>query len=144
VESTGDIAALQADVRAWTTGRGADLVFDLTGSPEAMEAGFELLRPGGQFVLAGAVYPARPLSISAEQIVRRMIRITGVYNYAPEDLGSALTFLESAVSLYPFDELVGRTFPLDSIQEAFEFAEYQRPPRVAIRMDGNFIQEEQS
>lgn len=142
MESSLPAGELVSHVRRLTGGRGADLVFDLTGDPAAMETGFELLRFGGRFVLAGAVYPARPLSISAEQIVRRMIQINGVYNYAPEDLGTALSFLAPAVSRYPFEQLVGRTFSLDAIQEAFHYAEQQRPPRVAIR-PGDSIEQEQ-
>lgn len=124
---------LKDQVHQLTAGRGAAITFDLTGHPDAMEAAFELLRPGGCFVLAGAVFPARPLSLSAEQIVRRMIRIEGVYNYAPEDLGTALAFLGSAVDRYPFHELVHCDFPLSAINEAFAYAEQHKPPRVAIR-----------
>ena len=61
-----------------------------------------------------------------------MIRITGVYNYAPEDLESALAFLASAADLYPFEELVGASYPLREVNAAIAFAERERPPRVAL------------
>ena len=124
---------LVAEVKGYTAGRGAECVLEFTGSPEATEAGFELLRFGGRYVLAGATYPSRPIAISAEQLVRRLIRLVGVYNYEPGDLKQALTFLSACTGRFPFGELVGRTFPLSKIAEAFAFAEAERPPRVALR-----------
>ena len=61
-----------------------------------------------------------------------MIRITGVYNYAPEDLESALAFPADAAHLYPFEELVAASFPLRDVNAAIAFAETERSPRVAL------------
>ncbi len=115
-----------------TSGRGADLVIELAGYPEAIELGVELLRFGGRYVLAGATFPCRPTQLSAEQLVRSLIQIVGVYNYNPTDLESALKFLSQIHEKYPFEELIGASFPLDQVNHAFEFAEHQRPPRVAV------------
>lgn len=135
-------ATLRATVHGMTGGRGADVVLELTGSPDATESGLGLLRMGGHFLLAGATYPARPLSFTGEQIVRGMMRITGVYNYLPADLQQALRFLSDSVDRFPFASLVGRTFPLDEVQHAFEYAETERPPRVAVQpMPGSPEQE---
>jgi alcohol dehydrogenase len=120
-------------VKNLTAGRGAEFVLEFTGVPEAMEAGFELLRFGGRFVMAGATFPARPIPLDAEQLVRRMIRMQGVYNYEAQDLKAALSFLSDAIARYPFAELVGQSFRLDEIQEAFDYAENVKPPRVALR-----------
>jgi len=115
-----------------TEGRGAEFVLEFTGIPEAIECGFHLLRFGGRFVMAGATFPARPIALPAEQIVRRLLRLEGVYNYQPEDLATALDFLSANVSRFPFESLIGGAFPLDQVQEAFAFAESARPPRVAV------------
>jgi len=108
----------------------ADLALDFAGTPEAAEQALGLLRPGGHLILAGAVFPSRPMSLSGEHMVRRMLRITGVYNYRPEDLGRALEFL--AATSYPFASLIGGRFPLTAINSAIAYAEKERPPRVAI------------
>jgi alcohol dehydrogenase len=108
----------------------ADFVFDFTGVPEAMERGFTHLATGGCFVFAGAVFPARPLALPAEQIVRRMLRFEGQHNYEPEDLARALAFLASTP--YPFARLVEKSFPLSGINEAFAYAARHHPLRVAI------------
>jgi alcohol dehydrogenase len=125
-------AELSAKVGELTGGRGADLALEFSGDPGAMEAGIALLRPGGRLVLAGATYPARPLALSGEEVVRRLLQIIGVYNYEPEDLGSALRFLAGLHQRRPFARLVGRTFSLQDVNAAFAYATKERPPRVAL------------
>jgi alcohol dehydrogenase len=126
-------ADLVSAVKQLTSGHGSDLVIDLSGQPEAMETALCLLRPGGHLILAGAVFPGRPLQWSAEMIVRNLLRITGVYNYSPVDLQVALTFLADQGLRFPFAKLVGATFPLSAVNEAFQYAENECPPRVAVR-----------
>lgn len=121
-----------ACVRERSGGRGADIGLELAGYPESVELGLRLLRMGGRFVMAGATFPSRSVLLSAEQVVRHMLHIVGVYNYAPEDLEAALSFLAVAASRYPFEELVARTFSLEEVNAAIQYAESARPPRVAL------------
>jgi alcohol dehydrogenase len=121
-----------ARVKEWSAGRGADIGLELAGYAESIELGVSLLRMGGRFVMAGATFPGRPVQLSGEQLVRRMIHIVGVYNYSPEDLETALAFLARAADRYPFEALVGRSFPLSEVNAAIDFAETARPPRVAL------------
>ena len=131
-DSVLPISELCAMVRELTGGRGADVALEFSGDPVAMEAGIALLRPGGRFVLAGATYPARPLALSGEQVVRRLLQIIGVYNYEPKDLGYALRFLADQHQSRPFAQLVGCSFSLQEVNEALAYATAQRPPRVAV------------
>jgi len=132
LDSRLDAAEIAACVKEASAGRGADLGLEFAGYPESVELGIGLLRVGGRFVMAGATFPSRPVQLSAEQLVRRIIRITGVYNYAPEDLETALAFLAGAVERYPFEALVGARYPLREVNAALAFAETARPPRVAL------------
>lgn len=125
-----------AVIKMGQLGRGADVALEFAGVPESVELGVTLLRCGGRFVLAGSTFPSRPVQVFAEQIVKRMIRIIGVYNYAPEDLESALGFLSGAVERYDFCGLVGACYGLSEANAAMEFAEKERPPRVALAPDG--------
>lgn len=119
-------------VKSLSAGRGADIGLELAGYPESIELGIELLRMGGRLVIAGATFPSRPVQLQGELLVRRLIRIAGVYNYSPEDLESALLFLERAVDRYPFRELVTHSFPLNEANAAMHCAETERPPRVML------------
>lgn len=125
-------AELVARVKELSSGRGADTGVELAGYPESIELGVSLLRMGGCFVMAGATFPSRPAQIDGEQIVRRMTRMIGVYNYSPEDLEAALAFLSKAVDGFPFESLVERSFPLSQVNDAIQYAEKAKAPRVAL------------
>ena len=115
-----------------THGRGVGVALELSGSAMAMTAGLELLRIGGAFIWAGAVSPTPTIAIAPETIVRKLIRIEGVHNYRPDDLGVALAFLDQHASKYPFAELVPRSFELRAANDAFRYATDERPVRVAV------------
>jgi len=122
-----------AELALLTEGRGADLIFDMSGSPEAMENALANLRIGGRLILVGAVFPSRAMSIHAEQIVRRMLRIEGLHNYKPEDLVAAIKFLKESHTQFPFQSLIDQEYRLKDINEAIAEAQNSNPIRVAIR-----------
>lgn len=109
-----------------------DTVFELSGSADAIEMSPHLLDVGGRLILVGSVAPTRPIEIDPEWIVRRLIRIEGVHNYAPSDLIAAVDFLSATRSKFPFASLVERSFELAEVNSAIEFAKSERPFRVAI------------
>lgn len=126
--------SLRDQVLVGTEGRGADVVFEMTGASDVVQEGIQLLRTGGQLVLVGSVFPSEPINLYPEELVRRMLRIQGVHNYAPEDLGAALEFLAKHGRNYPFVSLVGAQFPLSDCAEAFAYAATGRTFRVRITM----------
>ncbi len=123
---------LEQTLKQATEGRGVDVALELSGSPEAMERGLELLRIGGRYVLVGAVYPARDVALPAEQVVRRLLRIEGMHNYTPADLQTAVEFLAAHPTHYPFGELVSGRFALADADAAFQHAITSKAPRVAV------------
>lgn len=110
-------AALPAAVGESTAERGVDVVFELTGSPDAFEAAWPLVRMGGAIVLVGSVFPSRAVSMLLEQIVRRCLSLRGVHNYSPRHLAAALLFLSSERAT-PFESLVAPWQPLESVNAA--------------------------
>ncbi len=124
---------LEEMVAEASDGRGIDLAMDLTGVANAMELSLAHLRIGGACVWIGAVHPSRPIPLDAETLVRRMTKIVGVHNYAPEDLATALAFTETHAGAFPFSELVSRSFPLEQANEAFEAAQASGAYRVAVK-----------
>jgi len=124
---------LRATVDQATSGRGVDIAIDVSGAPAAIEAGIKLLRIGGRYVLVGAVFPVRPVSIFAETVVRNLLCIQGVHNYVPNDLRTALRFLQREHSRFPFEGLVAETFCLEDAKAAFARASRSGVLRVAVR-----------
>ncbi len=125
---------LRAFIAAATNGRGVDAALELSGSSDATSTALDLLRIGGRLILAGAVFPTPELAVRPEMVVRRLLRIEGVHNYRSLDLLDAVRFLSVNYQRFPFRELVAKRFDLDCVPVALEFAERERPVRVAIVM----------
>jgi len=114
-------------------GDGVDAVFEVAGIKELISQGLALLRPGGDYILAGLVHPDSAINITAEQIIRKCIGIKGVHNYAPWHLDEAILFLDRNRKRFPFDALVSEPYPLEELDKAVEQANTQRWPRVAVK-----------
>ena len=119
-------------VQSVTEGRGIDVAVDVCGVAAAVQAGLNALRIGGIQVLLGSVFPGPALSLNMEDVVRRMLTICGVHNYAPEDLVTAVDFLDKHHQSYPFAELVTASYPLQEAELAFQAAADPSSLRVAI------------
>lgn len=113
-------------------GDSVDCVLEMSGHPEAVQAGLSLASIGATVVLVGSVSPSAPVSLDPESVVRRCLTICGVHNYTPNDLRTAVSFLEQYTGRYDFESLVETVWPLEGVDEAFACAERERPIRVAI------------
>jgi threonine dehydrogenase-like Zn-dependent dehydrogenase len=134
----GRLGALVMPVEAFLDRRdladgGCDAVIEVAGDPEVVASGTKALRPGGVYVWVGMVHPATTLgALSGEQVVRRCMRVQGVYNYAPRHLERAIEFLARCGAGFPFDEVVSPALPLKRLNEAFALALERRWARVSI------------
>ena len=113
-------------------GRGADLVLELAGTAESVQTALSQARIGGTVILAGTVAPTAAMTVDPEMIVRRMLTIRGVHNYAPIDLAAAVDFLAGSARGYPFAFLIGPTFTLDEVEQAFAYSHAHPGLRVAV------------
>lgn len=109
-----------------------EVVLEMSGDPKAMSRAVTMLRIGGVAVFAGAAFPQEDFTLNGERIVRNLLTIKGIHNYLPEDLNASLEFLSKYGKNFPFAGLVEKTFPLDQINEAFEYALNRKPVRIAI------------
>jgi len=106
---------------------------DYSGVPDTVESLVTALGIGGVLVLVGATFPQRPLSLNAEQIVRRLHTIKGLHNYNHQDFVAAVEFIESQHERFPFSQLVHDRFTLDQTDEAFAYGLKSGAHRVGIR-----------
>jgi alcohol dehydrogenase len=116
-------------------GIGFDIAVEVSGVTDAMEEAIRALRVGGEMILVGAVFPVPVLNLLPEQVVRRMLTLQGLHNYAPRDLAMALHFL-NASNESPFRKMVSHWLPLEKADEAVEIAGRLRVPRVGVRILG--------
>jgi alcohol dehydrogenase len=128
-----DLPTQANELSQLTHGRGFDLVIELAGTQQTCAAAIPLTRIGGTIIFAGTVSPTDPIPLDPELVVRRLLTIKGVHNYTSLDLQSALDFLENSGKNYPFELLVGETFPLSEVNAAFERARTTRGMRIVVR-----------
>ncbi len=112
-----------------TTGFAA--AFEMSGANDAISSLIDAADVGGTIVLVGSVFPAPPAEIVAEQIVRKLLTITGVHNYRGEHLLRAVEFLLGA-SHRRFASLVSQNVSLaDAATELC--APSSRAARIGVR-----------
>jgi alcohol dehydrogenase len=98
-----------------TGGLGADVVIEAVGVPESFEMCTRMVRPGGHVANVGV--HGRPATLHLEDLWSKNVTITtGLV-----DTSSTPTLLRmAAVGRLPTSSLVTHTFPLDSMEEAYD------------------------
>jgi|AP45_3_1055517.scaffolds.fasta_scaffold54120_1 alcohol dehydrogenase len=119
-------------IRQLTDGRGVDIAVDVSGATSAIESALAWLRVGGRIVLVGSVFSSPPIALDPETVVRRMLSISGLHNYRPDDLAEALAFLAELPADAPSRSLAGRSYPLSEIDQAVAAADSNEHLRVVI------------
>ncbi|AXB41744.1 alcohol dehydrogenase catalytic domain-containing protein [Amycolatopsis albispora] len=109
-----------------------DLAVELSGAPQAVATCLDALAIGGTAVLAGSVFPGPAVSVEPERLIRGLHTITGVHNYRPADLQTAVDFLAAHHRDHPFAELVEGRYGLDQLDAAFDAARGGTAPRQAV------------
>jgi len=110
-----------------------DAWLELSGTNTAWESGFDMLGVGASVVLVGSVFPTPDTCFNLERVVRRMISIRGVHNYAPRHLSMALGLLEKLGPTHPLGGLTGPWFTLANHAEALRAAADPQVLRVGFR-----------
>jgi D-xylulose reductase len=112
-----------------TRGRGADIVFEASGSAKAFPGLTDVVRPGGAIVLVGL--PVDDVQINVNAAIGKEIRIETVFRYA-NVFDRALALIASGkVDLKP---LISATFPFERSIEAFERAAQGLPSDVKLQI----------
>lgn len=123
-----------AAVRDLTSGDGADIVIEATGSARAIEEGPDLVRNGGAYVIAGHYTNAGPSTINAhEQINRKHLDIRGCWGSEAGHFLRALRILERHSAHIPWRFIGARTYRLDELNDALADAEAMQIPKALVR-----------
>ena len=106
-------------VRDLTAGRGADVVIEAAGNPDAVPEGFALLRDGGTYVIAGHYTNVGDTRINAHRdINRKHADVRGQWGTAFRHMVRSLRLLEKYRSRLPFAEVIGGRYSLDQTDRA--------------------------
>lgn len=111
---------LLSAVRALTGGEGVDYAFEAIGNPKLMSAAYAAVRRGGTAVAVGIAPAGSEMTINAGELVYAEKTLKGSYygTARPHSDIPRLLGLYLAGRL-PLDQLVSRTYPLDSVNEAY-------------------------
>ncbi len=111
-------------VRELTHGIGADIVVEVVGVAEATYEGLDMVRINGTYLDIGNIGGGR-LDIPAGKIIGNQTKWVGTVHYNPWIIEAALQFLVKTKNQYQLMDVISDHFPLEKINEAFEFAEWQ-------------------
>jgi threonine dehydrogenase-like Zn-dependent dehydrogenase len=131
VAARGEDAVRQ--VQAAFDGRGADLVVEFAGTPDAAREAIQMARRGGRVVLAGATGPGRELSgVDLSTIVRGHLDIHGslANPYGISARGLEL-IARGAVDVQP---LITHHFPLQDFPEAWQTFVERRDGAIRVML----------
>jgi len=108
-----------------TDGWGADVVFEASGSEDAVSRVFEPLCPGGRVVFIGMPTQAVPVDIVSAQV--KEARVETIFRYAHAYPRALLLMEAGKVNLKP---LVTDRYRFEDSIKAFEYAANPRPSSV--------------
>ncbi|MGO4689633.1 zinc-binding dehydrogenase [Glaciibacter sp. 2TAF33] len=109
-----------ARVLELTDGRGADVVIEAAGVPEAFPEGVSLLARHGRYLLSGLYSGTREVSFNPVQLVLKSARVFGNLGSRPEVGLQALRFVQANRDRFPFSRIVTHRYELGSIAAALD------------------------
>jgi L-iditol 2-dehydrogenase len=102
-----------------TQGRGVDVVIEASGNPCALTEGFDLLRDGGTYVVAGHYTDAGPVDINPHiDVNRKHADIRGQWGTDFRHVARALRMLSKHHARLPFAKVIGARYSLDDANQA--------------------------
>ena len=108
-------------VRKLTQGRGADVVVECAGVPQAVREGLELLRLGGLLVEAGNFSDMGEISISPHRhLCAKNVRVLGVGGEEPAAYGPSMRQMVRYMRTYPLQDFVTHRFGLRQVEAAMK------------------------
>lgn len=132
IETAGTAERREA-VRELTDGRGADVVIEATGSPQAVSEGFGLLRDGGTFVIAGHYTDTGTAPVNPHvDINRKHAEVRGQWGTEFRHMVRALRLFAKHRERLPFARVIGGRYGLDGAERALADVEALRVTKAII------------
>ncbi len=121
-------------VKQATGGRGADVVVECAGEPEAFPEGVEMVRKAGVYLIVGNfVDVGRDVQLKPHVICSKNLRIMGVGNHPLSGYNPSLRMMQRYQGQYPFDKLITDRFSINQVKQAIEKSmDYESCMKIAI------------
>lgn len=121
------------EVRRLTDDRGADLVAECAGVPDAVSQGLDLMRVGGTLIVAGNYIDMGSTSVNPQkQILSKNARIIGVNGQTASSYATALRLIKRFLQTIPIEQMVTHKFKIEDAERALRVALSMESMEVAI------------
>ncbi len=128
-----ELGERQAAVLELTGGRGADTVIEASGNPAAIPEGFELLRDGGTYVVAGHYTDAGDVELNPHLAInRKHAQVRGQWGTEFRHVIRALKMLAKHRDRLSFSRVIGKRYGLGETDAALEDIAALRVPKAVI------------
>lgn len=117
------------EIRKLTDG-GVDIAFEAIGNPKTLQYAFDTLRKGGTLCVVG--YCSQKLEWSFTKVMYYEMQIIGSLGCRPVDYPKIINLVKE--DKLNIKELISAKFPLDKINEAFDFLRSGEGLRIIITM----------
>ncbi len=119
------------EILGMTSGIGASVVIDCTGTPASLNEGLRLTAPGGTYSLPGIATPVGEVPLRLyEDVARKNVRIQGVWVSDTSHLFQAVRLVLS--KRFPLDKLVTHRFPLEQVMDALTVVESKEAIKAVL------------
>jgi L-iditol 2-dehydrogenase len=120
-------------VRGVTGGRGADVVIEASGAPEAVKQALDLVRDGGRVIVCGQYTDNGSIEINPHwQLNRKHVTIKGCWGSRYDHFHRAVALTARYGNEKPWKEMVSARFTLEQADEALEAVEKRTAIKAVI------------
>src|SRR6185437_16940837 len=120
-------------VDEWTSGAGAAVAFEVSGSPAGVTTATQVLATRGRLVMV-AIHPV-PREVDLFRLFWRELSIIGARVYERRDVERAVDLL--ARGAIPASELITRVVPISQVNEAFDALEGGGEVKILVDCQGS-------
>lgn len=120
-------------VSEWTSGKLADVVFEVSGAAAPVEEMTNYAKPRGTIVVV-AIHP-NPRPVNLQQMFWKELHILGARVYETDDFETAIDLITSGK--IPSDKVISHVFPLEQSQAALEVLRSGGAMKVLIEVGAN-------
>jgi L-iditol 2-dehydrogenase len=120
-------------VRGVTGGRGADVVIEASGAPEAVKQALDLVRDGGRVIVCGQYTDNGSIDINPHwQLNRKHVDVKGCWGSRYDHFHRAVALTARYGDKKPWREMVTARFTLDQADEALAAVEQRTAIKAVI------------
>jgi (R,R)-butanediol dehydrogenase/meso-butanediol dehydrogenase/diacetyl reductase len=115
-------------IKQWTNDKGADSIFEVSGSAQAVLESIELVKVRGKLVIV-AIHP-QPRQMNLQRVFWRELSIIGVRVYEKSDFETAIQLINDGA--IPSEKIISKVLPLSQISQAIKILEKGLAMKILI------------